>query len=302
MEVQHREHSGYLSQVFEELLREDGLTVLGRGLGLRLLVSKFLQLYGDAQRWGNRLVFLLNGQSGEELALKDALLDEGCPSEVLPHVVTNETPAKEREALYRTGGTFIVTSRILIVDFLNGVVDASRVHGFLVHNAHRVHDATTEAFILRVYRQRNSQGFIKAFTDDPETLSGGFGKVEKTMKALHVQKLYLWPRFRADIGTALDAGVSVHVEELHCRLTNKMKQIQDQIVVLLDLCLKELRKSTHLDPNDLTIDNALFKVSLSLWAHLSDSSLFVFHSLHPPPPFLSGVRRDHPTSARLRVV
>ena len=128
------------------------MAVLARGLGLRLLVCRFLRLYSDTALAGHRLVFVLN-VVGEEQAFWDALIDEGCPEESLPKVITNETSAKEREALYKRGGVFMVTSRILIVDLLNSVVDTATIHGFLVHHAHKVHEATTEAFILRIFRQ-----------------------------------------------------------------------------------------------------------------------------------------------------
>ena len=128
--------SSFLAAAFRELLQEDGLLVLGRGLGLRLVLAKFLRLYSDRDRWGNRLVFCLNA-SGEERLLLDALLDEGCPPSSLPTTITNETSTKERASLFKRGGVFIVTSRILIVDLLNRVVDPATVHGLLVHDAHR---------------------------------------------------------------------------------------------------------------------------------------------------------------------
>ena len=37
--------SSFLGLAFRELLEEDGLLVLGRGLGLRLVLAKFLQLF-----------------------------------------------------------------------------------------------------------------------------------------------------------------------------------------------------------------------------------------------------------------
>ena len=65
-------------------------------------------------------------------------------------VVTNEQgSSRERAALYAAGGALLVTARILVVDLLSGVVDAAAIHGIVVLDAHLVHDATTEAFILR---------------------------------------------------------------------------------------------------------------------------------------------------------
>ena len=63
---------------------------------------------------------------------------------------------------------------------------------FNIHS--RVTASTTEAFILRLFRQSNSEGFIKAFSDQPETLSTGFATLEKTLKLLYLRKVNLWPR------------------------------------------------------------------------------------------------------------
>ena len=52
---------------------------------------------------------------------------------------------------------------------------------------------------MRLYRQKNKEGFIKAFTDNPVALVGGFGKLEKVMKCLFVAKVFLWPRFQTNV-------------------------------------------------------------------------------------------------------
>eukprot|EP00953_Heterococcus_sp_UTEX-ZZ885_P007277 4415-Heterococcus_DN1.PRE.1 len=144
-----------------------------------------------------RLVFVINAK-GEEDLLLDSLLADGVHPGDLPQILTNEFSIRERTAMYKEGGVFIVTSRILIVDFLNNVVDPSSVSGFLVHHAHRVEETSTEAFILRIFRQKSRSGFVKGFCEDPEALTRGFGKAEKVLRALHVQKLYLWPRFQSE--------------------------------------------------------------------------------------------------------
>ena len=46
--------------------------------------------------------------------------------------------------------------------------------------------------LSRLYRERNSTGFVKAITDQPEPLTRGFAAAEKTLKALRL----LWPRGR----------------------------------------------------------------------------------------------------------
>ena len=46
----------------------------------------------------------------------------------------------------------MITSRILIVDLLNGKLEPGRIAGIIVNQAHRVTDISTEAFIVRIYR------------------------------------------------------------------------------------------------------------------------------------------------------
>lgn len=69
------------------------------------------------------------------------------------------------------------------------------VAGILVYRAHKIIESCQEAFILRLYRQKNKTGFIKAFTDKATAFSTGFCQVERVMRNLFVKKLYLWPRY-----------------------------------------------------------------------------------------------------------
>lgn len=46
-------------------------------------------------------------------------------------------PVADRVEKYVRGGCYIITSRILIVDLLDGKVDATSIAGLLIYNAHR---------------------------------------------------------------------------------------------------------------------------------------------------------------------
>ncbi|CAM9975100.1 unnamed protein product, partial [Laminaria digitata] len=94
------------------------------------------------------LVLCLNTK-GEENLFMDALMADGVPPDRLPEVVDAECTPVQREGMYRSGGVFLVSSRVLIVDLLNKTVSPERISGFLVHNAHRVVETSSEAFILR---------------------------------------------------------------------------------------------------------------------------------------------------------
>ena len=51
--------------------------------------------------------------------------------------ITNEISAQERSDMYASGGCFIITSRIMIVDLLNGTLPPAGICGLLIPNAHR---------------------------------------------------------------------------------------------------------------------------------------------------------------------
>ncbi len=45
----------------------------------------------------------------------------------------------------------------------------------------QVTDLSSEAFILRLFRQKNKEGFIKGLSDQPESFAGGFFRIEKVL-------------------------------------------------------------------------------------------------------------------------
>ena len=205
--------SAHLRHAFRELYETDGLCVMGRGLGLWRLLSKFIRVYSrkDEASSARRLVFCVNAARNAEEAqpLLDALLGDGVAPRDLPRVVTNESyGVAERHELYKRGGVFIVTSRILVLDFINSEELRHMVAGLLMYDAHRVNETSAEAFIVRLYREKNQRGFLKAFSNAPERLLHGFGALEKTMKHLQLQKLYLWPRFHAIVLETIGGGGS----------------------------------------------------------------------------------------------
>jgi DNA excision repair protein ERCC-4 len=124
------------------------------------------------------------------------------------------------QVMYQRGGVFVITSRILIVDLLTNVASPKDIDGVLVGHAESVTEQSTEAFILRIYKAQKqwssseNPGFVKAFSDAPESLMAGFAKVDKILKSLHVQRLYLYPRFHASVSDELELSPP-YVEELH---------------------------------------------------------------------------------------
>lgn len=257
----------YLATAFGEIYADDGLAVFGKGLGWLTLLASMVRFYADVeeghlslieeeeQRGTNRivstarkppLVLVLGLHDAEHEALLSLLETWGTPHEMLPTVITNESgQSKDRNEMYQRGGVFCVTSRILIVDLLTNTLSSKDVDGMLIGHADQVTNDSTEAFIIRIYtsQKRRDQCFIKAFTDSPEGLLSGFAKIDKTLKALQVRYLYLYPRFHDAVKTELEQNPP-EVEELHQALSPSMKDIQTAIVTAVMTCMKELKNST----------------------------------------------------------
>eukprot|EP00804_Cyclotella_cryptica_P016454 CCRYP_004697-RB/>CCRYP_004697-RB protein AED:0.37 eAED:0.37 QI:377/1/1/1/1/1/4/17/1072 len=277
----HSQLPAYLSEAFSDLYAQDGLVVMGRGLGWLGLLAAFCRFYGDngdddddyndndtktnhRQHDGTNnthtkrpLIFVLNLRENERRILLDTLSSWGMPSHRLPVLITNEAgQSKDRSLLYARGGLFLITSRILIVDLLNGTANAREIEGMLVGHAEKVDEGSTEAFILRIFRgqkyfvhgghnhnddnNNSNAGFVKAFTDDAASLVRGFARVEKVMKSLQVPNLYLYPRFHASVAEELERHPPV-VEELHVPLSEGMKRIQGAIAAAVRACMRDLR-------------------------------------------------------------
>lgn len=157
----------YLRDCFAELYENDGMMVLGRGLGLPLLFSKFLQQFSSRKSENHlalqHLVLILNAGDAER-SVMDLLRSEGVTSDSLPEVrnaagtgerwivsettkqtdgdacmqvINSDVNSQERSDMYNLGGCYFITSRILIVDLLDNKLDASKVSGLLIYNAHR---------------------------------------------------------------------------------------------------------------------------------------------------------------------
>lgn len=120
----------YLAEAFGELYGEDGLLVLGKGLGLLSLLASFVRFYADVEE-GNAslieekkgkppLIFVLGLREAERSALVSMLQTWGTPPELLPTMITNESgQGKDRAGrwlyhvpavLYRAIGSILIIS------------------------------------------------------------------------------------------------------------------------------------------------------------------------------------------------
>lgn len=244
--------------VLEDLIADDSLLILSKGLGLIPIAANLLHaLCSPAVVKGkqkNSLVVLLNASASdndkiaEELAELAWLDDEEAAAGARSgnprpfHVITSDSYSVDsRSRAYHGGGIMSVTSRILIVDLLSGILSPSKVTGLVVLHAEKVNELSSEHFIVDIYREKNKWGFVKALSDEPEEF-GGFQPLSRKLKELKLKKILLRPRMHIDVSSSLATRDPTSVVEIEVQLTDKMRQIEAALRACLKKCVEELRR------------------------------------------------------------
>jgi len=252
----------FQQDIFNELREEDELVLLARGLGLLRIVTNLLHSYDVA---GNNLILLVGADDRENVWIGEALAEHAAVSNApkcrgLSLVNTDLMSVGTREKMYAQGGIFSITSRILIVDFLSGLLNPETVTGVVVLHAERVVATSLEAFILRIYRQKNKAGFLKAFSDTPEPFTTGFAPLTNMMKNLFLTKPALYPRFHVAVANSLEGRKKAEVIELEVPMTEAMQDIQNAVLACVEASISELKKANPgLEVEDWNVDSALHK-------------------------------------------
>lgn len=165
-----------------------------------------------------------------------------------------------REKMYVQGGIFSITSRILVVDFLTSLLNVEMITGLVVLHSERIVATSLEAFILRIYRQKNKAGFLKAFSDNPEPFTTGFAPLTTMMRNLFLRNVSLWPRFQVVVAQALEGKKKAEVIELEVPMSESMRDIQNAIMECVEVSIGELKKSNSgMEMEDWNVDSALHK-------------------------------------------
>lgn len=235
---------------------------MARGLGLIRLVTNLLHSYDAA---GNNLIVIVAADDRENAWIGEALAEHAAISmssraRGLTVVNTDFTSVGAREKMYAAGGIFSITSRILVVDMLTGLLNPETITGMVVLHADRVAATSLEAFILRIYRQKNKAGFLKAFSDNPDPFTTGFAPLATMMRNMFLRKASLWPRFHVHVAEALEGKKKAEVIELEVPMTDAMRDIQNAIMECVEVSIQELKKgNTGLEMDDWNLDSALLK-------------------------------------------
>lgn len=144
-------------------------------------------------------------------------------------------------------------------DYLE-LLSPETVTGLVVLHSERIIATSIEAFIIRIYRQMNKAGFLKAFSDNPEPFTTGFAPLASMMRNLFLRKPSLWPRFHVTVAKSLEGRKKAEVIELEVPMTDGMRDIQHAILECVEVSIGELRKAdTGLELDDWTLDSALHK-------------------------------------------
>lgn len=214
---------------------------------------------------GNNLILLVGADDRENRWIGEALAEHAAVSQApkargLSLVNTDVMSVGAREKMYSQGGIFSITSRILIVDFLSGLLDPATVTGMVVLHADRVFATSLEAFIIRIYRQKNKAGFLKALSDSPESFTTGFSPLATMMRNLFLRKPSLYPRFHVTVAKSLEGRKKAEVVELEVPMTDSMRAIQNAVLECVEVSIGELKKANSgLEMEDWNLDSAMHR-------------------------------------------
>ncbi|VDN34682.1 unnamed protein product [Gongylonema pulchrum] len=117
-----------------------------------------------------------------------------------------------------------------------------------------------ESFILRLYREKKADGFVKAFSDNPGALSG-MGLLQRLVNRLYVRRVRLLPRFDVDVKRILDS-CSPHMIEISPDLPHSLRRVQSLLVDIIRTCVRELKQTT----SSTDVSSNYCKSALSFYA------------------------------------
>lgn len=268
-------------EIVEDMLSKDGLLILGRGLGWELVTANLLhalsaptvvlQRNGQEKQTKKSLLILLNSREEEIFKLGEDLTElrwidkrneiantSGFDTPPLITIGGDSMTVDKRKRVYENGGIVSVTSRILVVDLLSGVVEPNDITGLFILHAEKVKETSNESFIINLYRDGNDWGFVKAVSDEPESFTG-FTPLATKLKVLRVSNVFLWPRFHVEVSSSLNfRGRNLptrqkqelerrrFVTEINTKLSYKMNKIQSAILSCIQACLLELKRHNPL--------------------------------------------------------
>lgn len=238
----------YFEQVQRDVERDNSLIVFGRGLGMAQALANFVARTVEP----GRLIIGINISRVCAVELIWPLIlsslstsNASNASLLLPRFINSDYSVKDRKEVYNAGGFIVVTSNVLVHDFLHSAIPAERITGLVVFSSESVREGTNDHFAIKLFRMRNRAGFVKAFSELPNRLASGFHKCEKLMRMLYISRLCLWPRFHKSVKSSLRDHVPDLVD-LSVPLTGKMGALLNALRDLVSTIFEDLRSATKL--------------------------------------------------------
>lgn len=112
---------------------------------------------------------------------------------------------------------------------------------------------------MRLYRQKNKTGFVKAFSNNAEAFTYDFRHIERVMRNIFVTELLIWPRYHALVRKELKEHEPI-VVELHISMTSRMTLIQTHLLEIMNFIVKDIKRlNKYIDMPEVTVENCLTK-------------------------------------------
>lgn len=264
----------YQEQIVKDLVQNDSLLILGRGLGILDIVSNLLHVLRQTMNVGSNnkrsLIMLINANEEENSIIQESLMELSWNSTdsntQLPKfysILGDSGTVDKRRQLYSNGGIISISNRVLVTDILSNVIDANLITGIVIMHAEMISQYSMDRFIVNLYKNKNDWGFIKAVSDDPEKCCKGFQPLQTTLKYLKLEKSFLWPRFHVGVTESIrrkTKNETNKVTEIRIKMTDYMTKIQNSLMASIEILIAELRRN---NPDIATeywiIENALDK-------------------------------------------
>ena len=270
----------YQQEIVQQLISQNGLVILGRGLGIEKIVANLLQILGistyNAKTRKRSLIFLINASEYENFRIGEDLMELSWMNEDIVNTEDKSsgngnvqftvigagegTTVDKRRVIYDRGGIVSLSNRVLVTDMLSDVIDPGSVTGIVLLHAENIREYSNDRFVVNLYRQKNKWGFVKAFSEDPERLSIGFQPLYTELKYLKLQKAFLWPRFHIDVTRSLRSHKRSEntVTEVRVKLSSYTEKIQNALMSCIEALIGELRRNNPDVASEYwTVDNAL---------------------------------------------
>ncbi|CAI5441800.1 unnamed protein product [Caenorhabditis angaria] len=203
------------------------------GLGLERLFLEHLILFSDRRL----LALVLNTNQHDESYFISKLKEHNVESE--PKVINSEVSIKDRQSIYLEGGVQFCSSRVILVDLLQNRIPINRIAAIFVYRAHQTLTAFQDSFILRLYREKKSDGMVKAFTDNPNSISS-LGQLQRLVDRLYVRHVELLPRFSHSIESEL-SRYQLRSAVFSVDVSSSMRRVHRTLVEFIKVCIRDLR-------------------------------------------------------------